>query len=113
MCIRDSLCTCQRSSVGQAFSCQNTLIYAFDSLVLTEQITDLSCAGSDVTSRYVCVCADIFAELCHKALAECHNLAVRFSLGIEIGAALAATDRQACQGVFEYQMCIRDRSTVT
>ena len=56
----------------------------------------MSPAGTSVS------CADIFAELCHKALAECHNLAVRFSLGIEIGAALAATDRQACQGVFEY-----------
>ena len=40
-------------------------------------------------------------KLCHEALAECHDFAVGFALGIEIGAALAAADGKAGQGVFE------------
>ena len=40
-------------------------------------------------------------ELCHETLAECHDLAVGFALGVEVGTALAAADRKAGQGVFE------------
>ena len=40
-------------------------------------------------------------ELGHEALAECHDFAVGFALGIEIGAALAAADGKTGQGVFE------------
>jgi hypothetical protein len=40
-------------------------------------------------------------ELGHEALAECHDFAVGFALGIEVGAALAAADGKAGQGVLE------------
>ena len=40
-------------------------------------------------------------ELRHEALAERHDLAVALALRVEVGAALAAADRQAGQGVLE------------
>ena len=40
-------------------------------------------------------------ELSHEALAERHNFSVGFALGIEVGAALAAADGKAGQGVLE------------
>ena len=40
-------------------------------------------------------------KLCHEALAECHNLTVRFALRVEIRAALAAADGQSGQGILE------------
>ena len=40
-------------------------------------------------------------ELCHKALAETHDLVVRFALGIEIRTALAAADGKTGQAVLE------------
>ena len=44
---------------------------------------------------------DVTVELGHETLAEAHDFAVSFPLGVEIRAAFAATDRQAGQGVFE------------
>ena len=41
-------------------------------------------------------------QLCHKALAECHNLTIGFALRIKIRTALAAADRQTGQRVLEY-----------
>ena len=41
-------------------------------------------------------------QLRHKALAEGHYLSVGFAFGIKIGAALAAADRKARQGILEY-----------
>ena len=32
-------------------------------------------------------------QLCHKALAECHDLTIRFALRIKIAAALSAAER--------------------
>ena len=72
-----------------------------NSLILAKHITNLSCTCSDVTRRNVCVCANILIKLCHKALAECHNLSVGFTLRIEIGTALTTADRQAGQRVLE------------
>ena len=45
--------------------------------------------------------ADVAVQLGHKALAERHNLAVGLALGVEVGAALAAADGQAGQGIFK------------
>ncbi len=42
-----------------------------------------------------------FVQFCHKALAEAHDLAVGFALGVKVAAALAAADGQAGQGVLE------------
>ena len=41
-------------------------------------------------------------QLGHKALAEGHDLPVGFALGVEVGAALAAADGQAGQGIFQH-----------
>ena len=99
--VTSSLCTDQGTAEGEAFTCEDTLIKTTDSLVLSEEISDLTSADTDITSRNICICADIFAKLCHKALAECHNLSVRFTLRIEVGATFSATDRKACKRVFE------------
>ena len=40
-------------------------------------------------------------ELCHKALAEAHDLHIGLALGVEVGAALTAADRKTGQGVLE------------
>ena len=99
--VTGSLCTDQGTSEGKTLSCKDTLIKATDSLILSEEITDLTSADTDVTSRNICICADIFAKLCHKALAECHNLSVRFTLRIEVGATFSTADRKTCKRVFK------------
>ena len=40
-------------------------------------------------------------ELCHEALAECHDFSVTLALRVKIGTALAAADRKTCQGILE------------
>ena len=40
-------------------------------------------------------------QLRHEALAEAHDFIVALALGVEVGAALAAADGQAGEGVFE------------
>ena len=40
-------------------------------------------------------------QLSHKALAECHNLTVRFALRIEVGTTFTAAHRKTGQGVFQ------------
>ena len=41
-----------------------------------QHITDFTSTNTDITGRNVCICSDMFAKFCHKALAECHNLTV-------------------------------------
>ena len=43
----------------------------------------------------------MFAQLCHKALAECHDLSVGFSLRIEVGTTFSSADRKTCQRILE------------
>lgn len=43
----------------------------------------------------------MLAQLGHEALAEAHDFHVGLALRVEVGAALAAADRQTCQGVLE------------
>ena len=64
------------AGVGGAGAGGRARIHAADPLVLSEHVTDLSCACSDIACRNVCISADMFAELCHEALAECHDLSV-------------------------------------
>ena len=96
-----SFCTSKRSTIGKSFSCKNSFIYSTDSLVLSEHISDLSCACTDISCRNISISTNIFAKLCHKALAECHNFSVRFSLRIEIRSTFTSTDWKSCEGVFE------------
>ncbi len=72
-----------------------------DALVLAEHVADLAAADADVAGRHVGVLAEVPVQFGHEALAEAHDLVVRLPLGVEVGAALAAADRQAGQGVLE------------
>ena len=99
--VTGGLSTAQRTAKGQTFTGQHALINAGQTLILTKQITDLSTAYTNITGRYITVSADIFIQLGHKALAEMHNLAVGFTLRVEIGAAFAAANRQTGQRIFE------------
>jgi len=74
--ISGSFCTSERTTVSKSFTCQNTFIQVADSLILSEHITDFTSTNTDITGRNVCICSDMFAKFCHKALAECHNLTV-------------------------------------
>ena len=100
--VAGSLCSCEGSAVGQAFSGENAFVQVADSLILTEEITDLTSAYADITGRNVGICSDVFAKLGHEALAESHNLTIRFTLRVEVGAAFAAADGKTGQGVFKY-----------
>ena len=91
----------ERAAVGEALAGEHALIAVADALVLAVEIADLSCADADVARRNVRIRADVAVELRHEALAERHDLAVALALRVEIGAALAAADRQACQGILE------------
>ena len=97
-----SLCSCKRSAVCKALACEDALIEACDSLILAIKVADLASACADVAGRYVNVCADMSVELCHEALAEFHDFIVGLALRVEVGTALAAADRKACQAVLEY-----------
>ena len=41
------------------------------------------------------------AKLCHKALAESHDLVIALALGVKVTAALTAADRKTCKGVLK------------
>ncbi len=99
--VTGGLSSYQRAAVGQALTGENALEGIGQALILAEHVSDLTGAGADVAGRHVDIRADIFGKLGHKALAEGHHLAVGFTLGIEIRAALAAADGQAGQGVLE------------
>jgi hypothetical protein len=72
-----------------------------ESLVLSEHVADFARAHADVPSRYVGVLADVAMELYHEGLAEAHNLAVTFSLGVEVRAAFGAAHGKRRQAVLE------------
>ena len=91
----------QRAAVAQPLACEHALEHVPQLLILAEQIADLPAADADIAGGHVGVCADVFAELGHKALAEAHDLPVGLSLGVEVRAALAAADGQAGQGILE------------
>ena len=58
--ITGCLCTSQRSSEGQSFSCQNAFVTSGNSLILSVHVADLSCAGSNISSRYIHISSDVF-----------------------------------------------------
>jgi hypothetical protein len=66
-------------------------------LVHAEQVADLPGAHADVAGGHVRVGTDMAEQFGHEALAEPHHLEIRFALGIEIAAALAAAHGQRGQ----------------
>ena len=92
----------QRAAPGEALAGEHARPRTVgDPLVLAEHVADLAAAHADVAGRDVGVLADVAVQLGHEALAEAHDLVVRLALGVEVGAALAAADGQAGQGVLE------------
>mmetsp|Transcript_9948 Transcript_9948/g.30293 ORF Transcript_9948/g.30293 Transcript_9948/m.30293 type:complete len:338 (-) Transcript_9948:224-1237(-) len=74
---------------------------AHDPLVLAEHVTDLLPAHSDVSRGDVHGGTHVPVQLGHEGLAEPHDLAVRLSLGVEVGATLAGAQRQPRESVLE------------
>ena len=70
-------------------------------LILSENITDFTTAYANITAWYNGISADIFAKFCHKALAECHYISVRFAFRIKVGTAFSAADRKTSERIFE------------
>src|SRR5690625_1652613 len=77
------------------------LIPVGQALVLTEQVANLTGADADVTGRHIGVLTHVPMQLGHERLAESHHLTVGSAVRSEVGATLAAADRQTGQGVFE------------
>ena len=96
-----SFCTSQRTTIGKTLTGKYTGPLIADSLVLTKHITNLAGTCSDITGRYVTVRTDMFAQLCHKALAETHYLSVALALRIEVGTTFAAAHRKSSKAVLK------------
>ena len=59
---------------GETLTCENAVVIRIaDSLILTEEVTNLTTAYTHVTCGNVDVRADVSAELCHESLAETHD----------------------------------------
>jgi hypothetical protein len=84
------------------------LVAVGDALVLAEQVADLAGADADVTGRHVGVLADVAVELGHERLAEAHDLGLGAALRVEVGAALAAADRQPVRAFLK--ICSKPRN---
>ena len=90
------------TAVGQPLACEHaSFIGVRHTLVLTEEVADLSTADADVTGRHIAVLADVAGEFGHQRLAEAHDLAVAAALRVEVRSALAAADGQARDRVLE------------
>src|SRR5690606_24504508 len=70
------------------------LVLPRDPLVHAEEVTDLSAPRADVPGRDIPVLAEVARQLEHEALAEAHDLGLGPPSRVEVGAALAAADRQ-------------------
>src|SRR5690606_20065866 len=92
----------EAAEAGDALARQDArFVAAADALVLAEHVADFAAAHADVPGGHVNVRADAPVQVGHEALREAHDFLFRLALRIEIGAALAAADRLAGQGVFE------------
>src|SRR4029453_12261550 len=92
----------QRATPGNPLAGEDPgFVTVCDALVLAEEEADLAPANAHVTCRNIGVLTDMPVQLGHERLAEPHDLGIRASAGIEVGTALAAADRHACEGIFE------------
>src|SRR5699024_7213281 len=93
----------QGAAVALALAGEHAVLKgALQAAVLAEEIADLAAAHADVAGRHVDIGADVAVQRVHKALAEAHDFGVRLAAGVKVGAALAAADGQAGQGVLEH-----------
>ena len=93
--------TNERAAVRKSLTCEHARELVAKSLVLTEEVADLTRANAKVARGNVGVSTDIFLKLCHKALAEAHDLCIRLTLRIEVSAALTAAHGERGERVLE------------
>lgn len=70
-------------------------------LVSTEEVTDLTSTGTNVTSGNIGVLPNVSEELAHEGDAEATDFAVRLALGVKVRASLSTSHVQAGEGVLE------------
>ena len=94
--------TDEAAAVGQAFAGEDGCKFVGEFFVLAEQEADFAAAHADVARGNVGIRADVAVKLAHKGLAEAHHFGIRFTFGVEVGAAFAAAHGQGGQAVFKY-----------
>src|SRR5690606_1591786 len=100
--VTGGLGACLRATPAESLAGEDTgLIAVGDALVLAEHVADLATTHADVAGGDAGVLTDVAVELGHEGLTETHDLLVRTTLGVEVGAPLAAADGQAGEGVLE------------
>ena len=96
------LSTNQGATPGQPLAGEDAgFVLGGQAAVLTKEKADLTAADANVTGRHVAVFTDVAVQLRHKGLAKAHDLYLGLALRIKVRTALAATNGQAGQGVFE------------
>ena len=78
------LWTQDRASPFHALTGEHALELMGQFLILSEQITNLTCTYTDITSWYVLVGTDMTVELCHESLTELHHLIVALAADREV-----------------------------
>ncbi len=99
--IASSLRTDERAAPAETLAREDAGELVAETLVLTEEVADLTTADTDVASRNVSIGTDVALELGHEALAEAHDLSIGLAFGVEIGAALATAHREGCEAILE------------
>ena len=99
--ISGCLGTHQRTAPVLALSGQRTGELIAQALVLTEHISDLTAAYTDITGRHIRVRTDMTLQLGHETLAETHHLGITLPSRREIRTALGTAHRQGRERVLE------------
>src|SRR5690606_33472223 len=80
-----------RAAPGQALAGEDAGFVAVgDALVLAEHVADFALADANVAGRNVGIFPEMPAQFGHEGLTKAHDLPVRTSFRVEIGASLAA-----------------------
>ena len=77
------------------------VVLAGQFLVHAVEVANFTAANANITCRDILIRADTVPKLQHERLAETHDFVVGLTHGIEVRAALCATHRKGCEGVFE------------
>ena len=72
-----------------------------ESLILSEEVTDLTTTYADIACGNILVRADIAVELVHERLAETHHLSVALAAGSKVGTTLGTAHWQRGEGILE------------
>ena len=96
-----SLCSHLGSTEFETLTCKNSHEAIRHSFVLTKHVANFPPADADISCWNVCVGTNMPYKFRHKGLAKTHDLIIRFSFGIEIGATFTAAHRKTCETVFK------------